>query len=334
MITELPQTNGNIRFPSLTAVKTANNDLLKRRSNVDDPEAFLTDVAAFIQKGVATGAILNVESDRWTCQSIVDYWTNFLDRYDHDTAPTDALLVPFDEKLAIDIPESKCPYVGLEAFRESKQQLFFGRERLITELLQKVSTSRCLAIIGSSGSGKSSLVLAGVVPALKAGAYDRSKQWQYLPTIVPGVDPLASLVSLIPRPADVREEEWVAEQVRGLMQSNSHLCELINRNNFEAAFIVVDQFEELFTLTLDETVQKAFIANLLSLAEYPDLRHTLILTMRSEFESYIAKSPELAKYFAQGVRITPLTAAEVREAIQKPAELVGLKFKTGSLTNL
>ncbi|HZB45466.1 MAG TPA: WD40 repeat domain-containing protein, partial [Pyrinomonadaceae bacterium] len=97
----------------------------------------------------------------------------------------------------------------------------------------------------------------------------------------------------------------------------------------------VDQFEEIFTLTSDEAVQQAFIGNLLELADYPDVRYTVVVTMRSDFEPYVAKIPALQALFEEGcVRATPLNSAELRDAIERPAQRVGLKFEEGIIDEL
>ncbi|HXM49887.1 MAG TPA: hypothetical protein VN956_18745 [Pyrinomonadaceae bacterium] len=326
-------TNGaRSRFPSLASLKIVNNELLKRRRSEEDKPEYLEEVKAFIQKGRATGAVLNVDSDRWTGQDVLDYWANFLDR--HDSLSSEIVLDPFDKTRAITLDESKRPYVGLEAFRESKYSLFFGRQSLIEKLSNRLETSRFLAVVGPSGSGKSSLVLAGLLPALKSGKVDKSERWQYLSTIVPGFDPLTSLASLLPT-GGTKTAEVIREHVKGFKRSSGYLLQMVNQNNSEPALIIVDQFEEIFTLTSDETIRKAFINNLLALVNYPDLRHTVIITMRSDFKPYVTKMPELQPYFmASTEEVTDLTGVELREAIQGPADLRGLKFEEGIVDDL
>src|SRR5205085_6360070 len=165
------------RFPSLASIKIANNQLLKERAA--DNQEFLRDITFFIHKVQATGAILNLEAERWTCQSILDYWANFLDRHDNIDLIQETLLAPVDLELVPTLDESRRPYVGLEAFRESKHDLFFGRQRLIEELVEKVADNRCMFVVGPSGSGKSSVVLAGLMPKLKSGAVKKSDKWRY-----------------------------------------------------------------------------------------------------------------------------------------------------------
>lgn len=329
----LPTTDEQCRFSSLASLKAANNELLKRRRNEENTAGFLNDVKGFIEKVQVTGTILNVEDERWTSQSLLDYWLNFLCRADIQTLNSELTLAPFDPALAPELDESKRPYLGLDAFRETTHSLFFGRQKLIEELCLKLKGQRFLAVIGPSGSGKSSLVRAGLLPALKDGSVQRSQKWHYYPPLVPGSEPLTSLALLV-QPPGLDDAQWVQQQIDGFKQNTGHLLQLINQANSETVLVVIDQFEEIFTLANDETVRRAFIDNLLQLVEYPDLRHTVIITMRSDFETYVAKIPALQSYFTNSARVTPLTAAELREAIEQPAQLVGLKFEEGIVNEL
>ncbi|MCA9970718.1 MAG: SUMF1/EgtB/PvdO family nonheme iron enzyme, partial [Anaerolineales bacterium] len=99
--------------------------------------------------------------------------------------------------------------------------------------------------------------------------------------------------------------------------------------------LTIDQFEEVFTLCLDESERHAFVDNLLHLVQTSTHRHTIILTMRSDYESYLATMPLLQALFEQNaVRVDAMTAGELREAVEKPAEMVGLKFQEGLVDEL
>ena len=178
-------------FPSLAALKAAHLMILERRRLRGDTPEFLAEVAAFIRRASATGTWLDADNDRWASQSVLDYWANVLYRYGHEIS--DATLAEFDPALAPELADSLCPYLGLDAFRESSHSLFFGRQHLIEDLVNWLKDHRLLAVVGPSGSGKSSLVLAGLVSALKAGVLPGSQNWRYYPPIVPGSDPLAAL---------------------------------------------------------------------------------------------------------------------------------------------
>ena len=120
------------------------------------------------------------------------------------------MLAEFDPSVAPELNDALCPYVGLDAFLEANHHLFFGRQRLVRELIDRVAQHRLVAVVGPSGSGKSSLVRAGLVPALKDGALPGSQDWRYTPPIVPGSDPLASLARLFHRSAVEPIAHWNA----------------------------------------------------------------------------------------------------------------------------
>ncbi|HSS20139.1 MAG TPA: NACHT and WD repeat domain-containing protein [Pyrinomonadaceae bacterium] len=329
-----PDDNELFRFPSLASLKAVNNQMLKRRRMEENSTEFLNEVVTFVKKGQATGAVLNVDSERWTAQSLLDYWANFLDRRGERVPAAEVNLALFDSRFVQEIGDDKQPYLGLSPFRENSKKLFFGREKLVEELATTLKRTRLLAIVGPSGSGKSSLVLAGLLPELKNGKIAGSEKWHYFPPIVPGFEPLTSLISLV-HPLESASGKANRVEAEKLKAEPGKLLELINQLTTERAVIIVDQFEEIFTLTTDEATRSAFITNLLSLIEYPDLRHTVILTMRSDFKPYVAKIAELQTYFDRGaVPVTDLSPAELHDVIQNPADLIGLKFEEGLVDQL
>jgi energy-coupling factor transporter ATP-binding protein EcfA2 len=314
------------RFPSLASLRAAHRDLLQRHRGRGDVPQVLDEIEAFIRRGRVTGALLDDENERWTAQNSLDYWVTLL--YRAGRRAPDAALDEFDPALAPDLDDALCPYRGLDVFDEAHKNLFFGRQRLSAKMVKRLEESRLLAVVGPSGSGKSSLVLAGLLPALKAGAVPGSEGWHYLPPMVPGSDPLANLAQLL-RPADVEGSAWLEEQVARFRRDPDHLAHLASESGAPVV-LVVDQFEELFTLCLDGGARQAFVDNLLSLIEAPDARHTVILTMRVDFEPFVARLSQLHPQFEESqVRVTPLSAGELREAIEEPASLVGLRFEAG-----
>ncbi|MCI0529034.1 MAG: hypothetical protein L0Y56_16475, partial [Nitrospira sp.] len=155
-----------LRFPSLSSLRDTHGELLRRHRELGNTPEFLAEIDTFIREGRALGALLDADEDRWVSQDILDYWANML--YSVGYMPPDTTLVDFDVTLAPELPDALCPYLGLEAFQEGNHDLFFGRQRLIEELLDKLKEHRLLPVVGSSGAGKSSLVLAGLLPALRA----------------------------------------------------------------------------------------------------------------------------------------------------------------------
>src|SRR5918999_5566697 len=155
-------------FPSAAALRAAHGDLLQRRRGDGNTPDLLEGADRFIRRGQATGALLDLDDDRWACQSLLDYWANMLYRAGRE--PPDAALAEFDPTLAPDLDDALCPYVGLDAFREDDHARFFGRNRLVEDWVERLRSDRLLVVVGPSGSGKSSLVLGGLIPMLKDGA--------------------------------------------------------------------------------------------------------------------------------------------------------------------
>ncbi|MBD2459111.1 hypothetical protein H6G80_34315 [Nostoc sp. FACHB-87] len=181
-------------FASLASLRAAHSELLKRHRESGSTSELLKEIETFICQGRATGALLDTDEDRWASQSLLDYWTAILYRAGHE--PPDATLAEFDPTLAPELDDTLCPYLGLEAFREEKSSLFYGRQRLLEKLVNHLKENRLLAVVGSSGSGKSSVVLGGLLPSLKAGVLSGSDNWHYYSPIVPGVNPLENLARI------------------------------------------------------------------------------------------------------------------------------------------
>lgn len=325
-----------IRYPSLASLRAAHSKLLKTFQDDGDDPKLLDRIEEFVRQAQATGAVLDIDDDRWTTQSLLDYWTATL--YRAHRTPPDSVLASFDPMLAPELKDENCPYLGLNAFREDKKGYFFGRQRLVDEMVAQLQSraagERLLSVVGPSGSGKSSLVLAGLVPALKGGTLPGSDKWCYYPPLYPGAHPLANLAAVI-KPLKEKTADWTSYQVEGFRKSESHLLNLVREQAKRPAVIVVDQFEEIFTLCQDDGERQAFASNLLALLEDQEFGHTLVLTMRSDFEEQIPLLPSLQPIFEKSqVRVTPLSASDLREAIEKSAELAGLKFEEGIVDEL
>ena len=241
--------------------------------------------------------------------------------------------------------EGECPYRGLEVFEEKHARFFFGREAqvdwLLTHRLAPMAESsharRFLAILGPSGSGKSSLALAGLIPALKAGKVEGSAGW---PIVVfrPGSNPLESLAIELSR-AGLAESSAAA--IQGLISSllkdrtTLHLTARLALKAPAARLVVLaDQFEEIFTLCNDEALRRALIENLLHAATVVGGPVLVLLTMRVDFLGKCASDPDLAAALSDGQELVgPMTKDELRLAIERPADLAGCTLEPG-LTDL
>ncbi|RMG95803.1 MAG: hypothetical protein D6706_11340, partial [Chloroflexi bacterium] len=319
-------------FLSLTSLRYAHNELLKRKRQEGETAEFLRDVEHFIYRAQASGVYLDDDQDRYTAQNFIDYWENRL--FAAGKILTDTLLAEFDPNLQPEIPDEKCPYVGLDAFRQENAPFFFGRSDLIKQLVQKLSEHRLLAVVGASGSGKSSVVLAGLLPVLQKGALPGSEDWHYFPEIVPGSTPLVQLAQLLVPPA-TSLEEWQHYILSKFYEDPYTLQRLVDERVGKTAVLTIDQFEETFTLCRNPREREAFLDNLLQFIHSEKHPHRLILTMRTDYEPYLIRHPLFHTQFEEGtIRLTAMNAAELREAIEEPAKAVGLKFERGLVNEI
>ncbi|MEM6284686.1 MAG: TIR domain-containing protein, partial [Chloroflexota bacterium] len=223
--------------------------------------------------------------------------------------------------------EKRNPYQGLRAFTEKDTRYFFGRDALVTEFVEKLfaGDARFLAVVGPSGGGKSSLVMAGMIPALSAA----NPEWRFLEPMVPGSHPLESLASAlstelpaIPLPNIVEAFEK-DNAVRSL-----HQFALSISKPPQQTVLYVDQFEELFTLTETEVERQRFIDLLTTAVSESSGTLTVILSLRADFMDRPLAYAELAQLLDNhNVLIRPMDVSDLRDIIIKPAQLQGLTFE-------
>ena len=204
-----------------------------------------------------------------------------------DGTPAWALVAP---GLSIPPRAETCPYRGLMAFRSEDGDLFFGRDEVVASVRDRLLESGFMAVVGASGSGKSSLVRAGVAPA-----YGRAREGPVV-VMTPGSDPAARLGrALSPEPPSL---------------------------------LIVDQLEELFTLCRDETRRTEFIDVLMDLRETGST--AVVLVLRADFYGRCADHPRLAKALAEHQYLLgAMSGDELRRAIEGPARAAGLRLETG-----
>ncbi len=231
-----------------------------------------------------------------------------------------------------------CPYMGLNAFSESDAQYYYGRESLTQDLIHSLQNSSFIAVVGASGSGKSSVVQAGLIPLLRQGKQiPNSEQW-LVKTIRPGANPIDALAQKL----GVRGQAGQAGQGSNIspLSPPSLLLEGILHQGVEGfvywlrsqphpmIVLVIDQFEELFTLTCDVDREK-FLELLLGAVEYASDRFKLIITLRADFIAACLKIPALTLCLQESsLLVSPrLSLDDYRQVITKPAHQIGLKVE-------
>jgi len=220
----------------------------------------------------------------------------------------------------------KSPYMGLRYFDTSDADLFYGRESLTRELAERVSKENFLAIVGASGSGKSSVARAGLIPAWKAA----STAEVYV--ITPTTHPLESLAASLTRESEsVTATATLMDDLKNDARSlRLYVRKLLSAAGESNLLLLVDQFEETFTLCKDPAERKAFIENLLALADEADGAACVVLTLRADFYHHCAEYEGLRQALQEHqAYIGAMTPDELREAIIQPAQKNGWDFPPG-----
>ncbi|MBT7910047.1 MAG: hypothetical protein HN607_05895, partial [Verrucomicrobia bacterium] len=220
------------------------------------------------------------------------------------------------------------PFPGLRPFQIEEKYLFFGREEQTSELLTRLRKTRFLAVVGVSGSGKSSLVRAGLLPELHGGTMATAGSSWEVAVMRPGGDPLTNLAeALIEADIHDADEEHIASHVRSsLARSGMGLVEAIKQGDLPEntnLLLVVDQFEEIFRFRrmsgLSEEEAGHFITLLLEASEQIELPIYVVLTMRSDFLGDCAQFRGLAESVNEGEYLIPrLNRNQRRQAIEGP----------------
>jgi WD40 repeat protein len=240
--------------------------------------------------------------------------------------------------------DGECPYKGLNYFEETDADIFFGREMLIAKLVGYLRENHFLAVVvGASGSGKSSIVRAGMVPALRSGTLlaDKTKtpvgsnKWPIY-IVTPGAHPLDSLaIALTNKYESNAATQTLINDFFETPRALHLFIKRVNNNSNNESLLIVDQFEELFTLCQNANERKAFIDNIISASSRESgglLR--VVITLRADFYSHCADFANLREAVSQHQEyIGPMSQAELRRAIEEPALKGKWKLEAG-LVNL
>ena len=228
------------------------------------------------------------------------------------------------------------PFPGLRPFEPDEDHLFFGRERQVDELLRRLRTTRFLAVLGTSGCGKSSLVRSGLIPSLYGGAMTRAGSSWRIAILRPGEDPIGNLAAALDAPEALGGSGGGDELSRSLREatlraSNLGLIECIRQARIperDNVLILIDQFEELFRFkqsrqeSRDEAI--AFGKLLLEASRSREAPIYVTLTMRSDFIGNCLELPGLPEAINEGLYLVPrMTRDELRSAITGPVVVGG-----------
>ncbi len=236
---------------------------------------------------------------------------------------------------AAGVGEIRNPYKGLRAFLEADAADFFGRETLVRRLAERLAEpgagSRFLCVVGPSGSGKSSVVRAGLVPALRRGAVAGSEGWFFV-DVTPGPHPLRELESALlgiaiqPPPSLLDELE---RDELGL----AHAVDRVLPDPDAELLIVLDQLEEVFTLVEDDSERSLVLESVRAAVEAPGSRVRVVATLRADFFDQPLSVRGFGELLADRTEaITPMSPEQLERAIAGPAEHVGLEVEPGLIS--
>lgn len=230
------------------------------------------------------------------------------------------------------------PFKGLNAFRSEDRADFFGRDTLIQEMTDTLKAfPGFLSVIGASGSGKSSVVMAGLLPQLEEGSIPGSESWIYLTPFTPTDQPLERLAEVLEQKLPAKSgaairDDLVHPSALGAYRLARQISNLTPKTR---VVLYVDQLEELFTQVRDEEVRARFVHLLTTGVSEPNSPLTIIMTMRADFYdrplAYVALASLIQDH---QVLVQPMSLAELNAAVTQPAAAAGLTFDEGLVADL
>jgi WD40 repeat protein/class 3 adenylate cyclase len=212
--------------------------------------------------------------------------------------------------------EGACPYKGLASFEPEDSAWFFGRERLVGELAARTVQVGLLGVVGASGSGKSSVVAAGLLPSLRAGLLPGSERWRQV-TMRPGEHPLTTLRLAF------------AEDLTNPKAGEDPLEALFSGDDKDGRVVlIVDQFEETFTVCESQEERARFLSLLAHAAQNLSDRMVVLPIVRSDFYGHAAPYPEFAELLsANHLLVPPMSRDELQRAIELPGRRSGVRLE-------
>jgi transcriptional regulator with XRE-family HTH domain len=242
-----------------------------------------------------------------------------------ERARAERLESPRDATVDEHLGDVTCPYRGLLAFRDEDAALFFGRETQVAQVLTRLAEVRFVAVLGASGSGKSSFARAGLLASIKRTTADDGSRTR-IALLTPGAHPVDELGEAVS--AAIGDAERV---LAGDLRADPDALRRATRTAGDSGLVIfVDQFEELFTLCGDGAERRCFVDALISAWRDPASPVVVILALRADFYGRVATYPELAAaVVAHQTLIGPMTLVDLRRVIELPAAATGLLLQSG-----
>ncbi len=279
----------------------------------------------------AYSELRQTENMKWLANR---HWIHFEGRYEQ-ALPELLGALPGKHKIStfdvVDVTKIPNPFKGLEAFQQTDADFFFGRERLIEKSLQRLRQDRpfrFLGVVGASGSGKSSLVRAGVIPALREGKMlPGSEHWR-IAMLTPSMNPVDALARRLAPLIEDRDQDTIEADLRSDAANVDVL--IADAAGATRLLLVVDQFEEVFTRA-SQSERDLFLDMMYRIITSPQGQGIVLITMRADFFDHIGHYPALAEVFEQEnmVIVTEMRGSELLRTIEGPAQAVRLEYDRG-----
>ncbi len=320
--------SGSLPFPADTPL-----DVLVDKQ-LTEPYPALADIRPDIPEAVSAAIAKATAKDVASRFASVDAFVAALTSGDVAAVAVDTPATPHVVDAALeDLPN---PYLGLLAFDDASADHFYGRDRLVGELLARLdgngTASRCLVIVGPSGSGKSSVARAGLLPKLHEGAVAGSADW-FPTTMTPGDDPYESLEAALLRIA-VNPPATLLDQLRDGRRGILRGIRRCLPSDEDRLLLLVDQTEELF-LGRSAGDADEFLDALAVAVTDPTSPLRLAMTLRADYYQYPLEHPTFAPVLdAATVNVTPLAGDELEQAIVEPARSLGVNFGPGLVARI
>jgi DNA-binding SARP family transcriptional activator/WD40 repeat protein len=229
---------------------------------------------------------------------------------------------------AVGSAPARNPFKGLRAFQETDAVDFYGRDALVDELVRAVATHRLVGVVGASGCGKSSVIRAGLIPALRAGSVPTSRSW-LITDMFPGSYPFEELETALLRVAQHDPGSLILElstDERGLLR----VIKRILPTDDSELVLVVDQLEELFAMGTDADVRRRFLDAVTTVVTDQRSRIRVVVSLRADFFDRPLDYPAFGALLGAGlVTVTAPDEEALRQAIVGPATGVGLELEPG-----
>ena len=315
--------SGSLPFPADTPL-----DVLVDKQ-LTEPYPELADVRSDIPEAISLAIAKATAKDPGSRFASVDAFVAALTA--DGVAPARADTPEAEAASAESLEDLANPYLGLLAFDDTSADRYYGRDRLVGELLARLdgngTASRCLVIVGPSGSGKSSLARAGLLPKLRRGAVAGSQDW-FQTTMTPGDDPYKSLEAALLRIA-VNPPATLVDQLRDGRRGILRSVRRCLSSESDRLLLFIDQTEELF-LGRSAGDADEFLDALAVATNDPTSPLRLVLTLRADYYQHPLEHPTFAPILDAGaVNVTPLAGDELEQAIVSPAGALGIGFEPG-----